>query len=141
MSSKDAIRKNIEQLRNFQKKLLKNLSKIEQDTREEMIRNSYSMSINQIAPWLNFNQISEISPEGKSLSQNDINYVIKVAKTLKQIKIAPEQKEIILNQFLKELEAISDSDRVVLLENFKELPIEFLQEELTNICQIFCNEK
>lgn len=140
MPSKDSIRKNIEQLRNFQKKLIKNLSNIEQNTREEMIRNNYSESMNRIAPWVNFNQISEISSEGKSLSQNNINYVVKVAKTLKQIKFAPEQKEIILNQFLKELETISDSDRVVLLENFKELPNEFLQEELTNICQIFCNE-
>ena len=140
MPSKEKLRKNIAQVRNFQVKLIKTLGRIEQDSREEMVNQDYSNRMTLIAPWVNLTKMKEIVVEGTNISQNKIDYVVKVSKAINRINSSPDQKEHILNQFLQELEVISDSDRVVLLESFKELPQEDLQGELINICQIFMEE-
>ena len=59
---------------------------------------------------------------------------------LNQISIEPSNKMALISEFLENFDGISDEDRMVLTENFKNLPDKDLKDELIDLYEIFNGE-
>ncbi len=133
MNNYDEIEKLIS---NYRKKGVSILKKIESYSfpkRDELIKNKYQEEIKEQSSWC-YEQL-DTNQMDKKHQFDDSNKILD--ELIKKIKENPNEKTLLISNYLQQYSDISEEDRKVLITGFKDTKIEHLKEELVELIEIF----
>lgn len=133
------LKQKIINIREISKDFIIDLGKRKRNNREKIVNMNYKRQLRKKAKWLKNLTSSKNSKNEFLLNKNgkltDVD--VKLISLLKQIKSQPNKQNILVQQFLNQFPEIEETDREVLIANFRDLSEKELKQELINLIEIF----
>lgn len=143
-SEESEISDEIKKIKNAHEHFIKLLLQMKVPTIEESYQEDYENRIRIQAPWIAPLTTKTPTKAGDSAAKNRIGSPTVSSTIAEQIEFLmkkvfekPEQKGLLLQNFLIQFKDLGDSDRSVLVESFKALDQKKLKEELEKLRDLF----
>ena len=135
----DAIGKELVNIQEKHKDLINLLQKSSHFNREAVILQDYTDHFNLYAPWFQKFKDLHVSTAGSSLTEKPAMKIDHQSIPFYMDEIAqhPDKKIELLKEFFTTMPELNSADQQVLLNNFKDLPLPSLSQELENLATLF----